>query len=130
MPSKARPDQVGEETTGSLSSTKLHQAADNATAIPRRDEVATAAEGEVPEDIRSSSAAAPAARSAERGTRVNLTTPKLHLPPSGADHIGLRTRRNTGEFEPGEEQFTVESESLTMFQGRCNEGQHVEYIVH
>ncbi|OIW30122.1 hypothetical protein CONLIGDRAFT_576812 [Coniochaeta ligniaria NRRL 30616] len=51
IPSKARPDQVREETAGGLGSTKLHQAADNATAITGFGEVKTAAEGELPEDI-------------------------------------------------------------------------------
>lgn len=51
IPSKARPDQQGEETAGGLGSSKLHQAADNATATTGFGEVVAAAGGELPEDI-------------------------------------------------------------------------------
>jgi len=51
IPSKARPDQQGEETAGGLGSSKLHQAADNALATTGSGEVVTAAGGELPDNV-------------------------------------------------------------------------------
>ncbi|KAJ9129843.1 hypothetical protein NKR19_g10161 [Coniochaeta hoffmannii] len=51
IPSKARPDQQGEDTAGGLGATKLHMAADNATATTGFGETVSAVGGELPENI-------------------------------------------------------------------------------
>lgn len=52
IPSKARPDQTNaEDTAGGLGASKLHMAADNATATTGFGETVSASGGELPDDI-------------------------------------------------------------------------------
>ena len=52
IPSKARPDQINaEDTAGGLGASKLHMAADNATATTGYGETVSANGGQIPDDI-------------------------------------------------------------------------------